>query len=270
MEADKTQVPQATETFDVFKWMAWFHANLKTVLTAVVAVAVVAIAISLYSWKQGENEHNAGEALTAQLGTVFPGKDAHASTDGLLKIAAEYPSTSSGMRAQLLAAETLFADGKYDQANSQFTKFIAQYSASPLVAQASYGIAASLEAQNKLDESVTKYQDIAAKYPGSGVAEPSKLAVGRVYEAQGKLDKAVKEYDNLTKGANRNDTWAVEAYVRLENILGLHPELRPAPVVSPTDTATPEAAAPVPAAKPAPAATPAAAPKTTNAAGVKH
>jgi predicted negative regulator of RcsB-dependent stress response len=267
MEADKTQTPQATETFDIFKWTAWLHANLKTVITSVVAVAVISMAIALYSWKKNQDEQAASKAFAEQPGVVLPEKGAHPNTDALLKIASEYPGTSAGVRAHLLAAETLFADGKYDPAHAQFTKFLNDQPSSPWAAQASYGVAASLEGLGKIDEAIKNYQDVAIKFPGAGVTGPAKLTIARLYEEQNKLDLAVKAYDELIRSSGR-DLWGSEAHERQELLFVKHPELRPTPT-----TATPAQAAPVAAAAPAVVKAPAAAPapaKNTNAAAAKH
>lgn len=257
MEAVKTQTPQAEETFDIFKMTAWLHANLKTVIASIVAIAVICMAVALYFWKQNQNEVAASEALAAQPGVLLSKTEVHPNADALLKIGKEYSGTMAGARAQLLGAEALFIDGKYEQSKSEFLKFLESHSSSPFVAQANYGVAASTEALGKTDEAIKLYQDIIAKFPSSGVAGPAKLTVARLFEEQNKPDQALKTYNDLTRNSSPYDPWASEAAERRELLLSKHPELRPAPVAT-----TPAATAPK-------ITIPAAASKTVTAPPVK-
>jgi len=267
MEAVKTQTPQTEETFDIFKMTAWLHANLKTVIASVVAIAVIGMAVALYSWKQNQNELAANEALAAQPGVVLSTKEAHPNADALLKIGKEYSGTMAGIRAQLLGCEALFIDGKFEQARTEFLKFLADHSSSPFVAQANYGVAASTEALGKTDEAIKLYQDIITKFPSSGVSGPAKLTVARLYEEQNKPDQALKTYDDLTRNSSRFDPWGSEAAERRELLLSKHPQLRPAPVVT-TPPATASATA-IPAAAQKAVTAPTAPVKATNATATK-
>ena len=273
MEAETTQpTQQPAQTFDIYKWMAWFHAHLKQVIACAAALAIIGSGLGIYFWKQGQNELEANTRLFS-LPPAFGGGEkilGQPSAADLQSIANDYPSTSAGQQAELLAAQTFFVTGDYKKAQGAFEKFLADHESSPLAAQAAVGVAASLEAQKDIDGAIKKYQDIVSRYATAGVADPVKLTLARLYEKKDQPAQALKYYEELTRVPSRYDPWATEAQEREQLLLAKHPELKKPvappsamPMLSPAKSLpgqvkTPSAA---PAPAPAPAKAPAAAAK---------
>ncbi len=214
-----------------------------------VAVVVVALAIAFSVWKKGQDQEDANNQLFADPSLLVSNpKLAPPSADGLLKINRDYPGTTAGEAAQLIAAERLFVDGKFEEANTEFSKFITDHPGNPLIAQAQVGVAATLEAQGKTTEAMDKYRDIIAMYAADpNISAPAKLTLARLDEAQNKPEQALSYYTDLARDPSPYDLWATEARERRIFLLAKHPELdKPAPAATapseqPTFSITPQA-----------------------------
>jgi len=217
---------QTTTSSDdiVFKALEWAHTNRKPLIIGVSVVAVAAIAMGLYNWKEGENERAANAQLLAQ--PVATDMRVHDSGNALANLAREYPSTTAGEFAAVLAAEDAFVDGNYAEAQRQFSAFLTEHPGSDLSAEAGLGVAASLEAQGKLPEATQQYQQVISANPTElSVIAPAKLTLGRLAEQQKRFDLAFMQYQELARNPNPNDLWAQEARERLQILVGQHPEL---------------------------------------------
>lgn len=233
-------------TLDMYKWMQKMHENRKTVLIIVGVVAAIGLVAGVITWKKSQDEANAN----AQLFTYVPmvGNKAPVPAATLQKIAQDYPDTSAGEQAQLLAASTLFTEGKYADSQREFAKFSNDRPQSDLVAQAKVGEAASIEAQGQTADAITKYTDLLTHYAQMpNIVSPAKLTLGRLNEEQGKPEAALKYYDELAKSLNQYDPFAAEARERQVMLLARHPELnKPTPMATaPTMSAAPAASGPL-------------------------
>ncbi len=121
---------------------------------------------------------------------------------GLAQIAANYPGTAAGQRAQLQAAAVMFNAGRYAEAQAQFQKCVAAAATGPLAATAQLGVAASLEAQNQLDSAAKEYQKVISAYAGSLSVLPAEFALGRIAEQQNKLTEAMSHYENAARASS--------------------------------------------------------------------
>ena len=101
-----------------------------------------------------------------------------------LKVAADYPKSSAVARALLMAAGSLFSDGKYTEAKAQFDRFGREYGSSPFMGQALLGSAACQDALGKTNEASTAYNDLIRQRPGENFVPQAHFALGRLYEAQ--------------------------------------------------------------------------------------
>lgn len=183
----------------MFKFWPWFEANRNRLIIAAVVLVLAFFVWLFISTKQQQKEVAAGQAYTEYLLNQPPASAAQQVADGFLKIANDYAGTLAGQRARLQAGETLFAAGKYADAQAQFQNFLTTEGGSSLAVQAQSGVAASLEAQGKLDDAVAAYRKVMTSYPDSGDAIVAKFALGRVLELQGKLSEAVTAYQDVTK-----------------------------------------------------------------------
>ena len=220
MNPDSTQ-----QSTGFYEFLAWVEMNKKRLLFGAAAVLLLIVVLIVLNYLRDSREAVASDSLLALrplYGAAERGNNAR--PEELLRVTANYPSTSAGERALVLAASTLFTDGKYAEAQNQFAKFLADYRSSPLAGIAALGVAASLDAQDKLDAALAAYQDVAAKYPEDPVAARASLAVAALYEAKQQPEQALKTLEALSKPAIYGNT-AMEAMMRKEQLLQRHPSL---------------------------------------------
>jgi predicted negative regulator of RcsB-dependent stress response len=247
MEVETTQSP---DTF--LRLISWLHANRKRIIIGLIAAAVIGLSWGLYSWNKTAREDSADAQLLSVQGVVgMSARVTRGSLAPLLDVARRYPNTPGGEYAQLLGAETLFTDGKYSEAQSEFSRYLADYPDGSLVAQAKMGVAASVEAQGKTAEAIQKYQEVVKAYSSeTSIVSPAKLTLARLYEEDNKPQQALPIYAQLAQIRNPNDPWAAEARERAELLLAKHPEFRklleapaPKPFALPQNSAAAPAAA---------------------------
>jgi predicted negative regulator of RcsB-dependent stress response len=263
MEAETSQ---STETY--YKVLAWAHANRNRLLIGLAVVVVAGVVAGIVAWHNNQQEADANASLfNLPLATAGNPAATAPPPGAYLDIARQYPGTSAGEYAELLAAESLFVDGKFPDAQHEFSSFLDNHSDSALVPQAKMGMAASLEAQGKIPEAIQQYQAIVSSYPSElNVISPAKLTLARLLDQENHPDQALNLYADLARSQNPGDPWAAEARERAQLLLAKHPELRR---TEPTQTSTPfsmsQPASQTPSAAPA-APTPAPAPqiKTQN------
>jgi predicted negative regulator of RcsB-dependent stress response len=227
MQPDSTK-----ESVDFDNLMAWLHYNWKPVAIGAGAVAVLLVGFALHNWNKNQNEAKANAELFAMPSLVGANNKTEVRAENFQKIADEFPNTSVAQRAELIAAGVLFTDGKFAEAEKEFTKFLNADRDNSLQAQAAVGVAASLEAQNKIGEATAKYQELIAKYSGENVVSPGKLTLARLLESQNKGEEALKLYDDLLRNPNPYDPWSAEARERRELLLQKFPSLKSKPAMA--------------------------------------
>jgi predicted negative regulator of RcsB-dependent stress response len=245
MESDITQ------TDALWKLWAWFEKNKKQVIYGTTAAAAVALIAWFFVWRAHEKQVEASEAL-ARVSLAHLLEPSGANQDdsqAFLKVASEHSGTSAAERAALLAAASLFTQGKYADAQAQFGRFIRENGASQFVPQAKLGVAASLEAQGKTTEAVNQYKEVSERHPNSVAAPQAKISLGRIYEAQNQPQQARKIYEELAR-SDAGTSLGSEASMRLEELNAKFPPsvaTNSAAVLQPGTTATKTATPAVPA-----------------------
>src|SRR5881275_1408656 len=98
------------------RFVAWYDANKQQAQLGALILILVGIALGYFFWHSSEKDVASGEALTSVTlslegpnGSLRPG-----AAPALLKVATDYPGSKAGARARLLAAGSLFDEGKYD------------------------------------------------------------------------------------------------------------------------------------------------------------
>jgi TolA-binding protein len=244
------------------KALAWFEANMKQALWTTGIVLVVGVIIAFFLYQKDETEKAASEMLSNIAVTPATGAGSRTdSAEAYLKVVSTYPKSRAAARALLLAAGSLFVDGKYADAKTQFERFRRDYSSSPLLGEAVLGVAASLEAQGQTREAMTAYKELVDRYPSDSNVPQAKFALGRLSETQNEPEKARNYFEEVER-ADPFGSLGDEAKMRLEDLKTKYPKLfetvAPPPAValpftnaapvpkaaSPTNPATPGIAAP--------------------------
>lgn len=254
-ETEQPAKAQPTREADIYDALAWLDVNKKRLIAGALVLVVVGFGWATMRHMGERHELEASSALLALKPTLAPATNAPPpQASAFTKVAEDFKGTAAAERALLLAANTLFVEGKYSEAEAQFNRFFTEHSGSPWAADAAFGKAASLEALGKAGEAVAAYQAVATAYPAASVTTQAKLALARIHEAQGQASQALKFYNDLTATDPTGRTSPnSQALQRKQALLKSHPELNtnvtavaPAPL-APTLSAATNAAAPVPA-----------------------
>jgi tetratricopeptide (TPR) repeat protein len=213
------------------RFWTWFEANKKPALIGLGVVVLAAVIAAIVAWQRSETETASSQAVStiaADQAAFGPAGSTNAANE-YLKIANEYSKTPAGARALLLAAGSLFAEGKYDQAMVQFERFARDYPENSMMGEALLGVAASLEAQGKTNEATAAYKSLVERHPTDAVAPQAHFALGRLYELQGKPEQARTEYETVVRGEQPYGGGSLvnEAGIRLEEFRWKYPNLTP-------------------------------------------
>jgi tetratricopeptide (TPR) repeat protein len=236
------------------KTWAWFEANKKPTLWGAAVLLVGGLIVAFVLYRNEQQEIAAGEALSSVSVPQMGGAGNRTGTaDAYLKVAAEYPKSQAGARALLLAAGSLFAEGKYADARTQFDRFRRERGDSPFVGEALLGIAACADAQGEARKAMTAYKELIDRRPGDYVLPQARFALARLYESQNEPEQA----RNLYEEVERTDPYGSvgdESRMRLEELKTKYPKLFAAPVAPtamvPAAPAGTNALVPVPGKKP--------------------
>jgi len=209
---------ERTQPALIYQLWAWFENHKKQTIQVTAIIAVIACVVSYYFWSQNQREANASRELSKIMFMRT------ATAEEYSNLASQYSGTSAGANALLMAAQTLFAAGKYPEAQAQFQKFRTDYRASQFLGTALFGIATCLDAQGKTDEAIAAYEDLVQRRAGDMVALQSEFALARLYESQNKLDKALAAYDTVSQMGGTG-TYGAEAGIHAHELRAQHPTL---------------------------------------------
>ena len=200
----------------MFKLWPWLEANKNRLIVGVGAVVVVVAIYNFVTWRHGQNEITAGQALTQLETTSATATTPEQSAAAFAKLADDYSGTMAAQRAQLQSGSAFFNVGRYADAQTQFQKALAS-SSGALAATAALGVASSLEAQGKLDDAATAYRKVTSQYADSASAVVAKFALGRIAEQQNKFTEAMSIYQEIARN-NLAGSMASEAALRAMEI----------------------------------------------------
>jgi len=230
MEFDAAQLPLSHKAW------AWFEANKKQTVWSAGALLVLGVIVAFFLYRQDEAEIAASEALSNVSMPQMTGAARGDTAAAYLKVAAEHPKSRAGARALLLAAGSLFVEGKYADAQTQFERFRREHADSPFVGQALLGIAACLDAQGKAREAMAAYKDLADHHPGDNGVPQARFSLARLHEAQNEPEQARNLFEEVERTVPYGSL-GDEARMRLEELKTKYPNLFAPPAPMPTNAA---------------------------------
>ena len=108
MQSDVAQLPLSDRLWD------WLETYKRQLALGTGIVVVVGIVVWFIVWQNESKQLAAGAALSQVAANQLDNTGLRtASADDYMKVAREYPKSLSGARALLLAAGSLFTEGKY-------------------------------------------------------------------------------------------------------------------------------------------------------------
>lgn len=218
-----------TQSEGYYKLLTWFELNKTKVIYGTAAAIVVGVIVWFVLYQKSQTQVRSGEALSQVFVSQITGADDRSqAAASYLKVASEFPETEAAAKAILLAASTLFTEGKFAEAQREFERLAREHRDSPFLGQAQLGIAASLDAQGKDNEAITAYKTVADRRSNEAVGTQAKFALARLYVKQGKHELAYPLYEDLAR-AEPFSSIGSEAGMLAEELKQKHPELAPKP-----------------------------------------
>jgi TolA-binding protein len=163
----------------------WYHHQTKVLALAGLFLVAVA-AYGVFEWS-----HMRTLAMSAE------GLSAAKTDDDYRKIISSYPGTPAAGNAQLLLANQLRNEAKFDESSSLLRDFIDKYPKHELISGAWTSLAANQEAQGKTDDALATFQKVSTSYSTSFSAPVALLAQARILKNKGKTDEARRIYEQI-------------------------------------------------------------------------
>jgi tetratricopeptide (TPR) repeat protein len=158
----------------------------------------------------------AAEASWALYQTTFTEETSEKIAE-LEQVVADYASTPAGRYAAYLVANTLYEDGKYEEAIKAFQAFLKKNPSHLLAPSAIEAIGFSEESLGQWNEAITTYRELIEKRPESPAAVRAYYRIGLCYERSGQDEKAIEAY-GTTLELLPNSLWAQYASERLKTL----------------------------------------------------
>ena len=163
----------------------WFHHQTKILILAGLFIVAMA-AYGVFEW-----------AHMHKLAVSAEGFAAAQNEDDYRKIISEYPGTPAAGNAQLLLANQLRNQKKFDESSSILRDFIDKYPKHELISGAWTSLAANQEAQGKIDDALATFQKVSTSYSTSFSAPVALLEQARILKSKGKTDEARRIYEQI-------------------------------------------------------------------------
>ncbi|MBI5118830.1 tetratricopeptide repeat protein [Candidatus Poribacteria bacterium] len=138
-------------------------------------------------------------------------------TAALRKVASDFSGTPSARAALFEAANTLYANGQYDEALKAYTDFLKKYPNHLLSAAAMEAVGYCHESLGKWKEAIGDYQRLIQSRPGSPEAARANYRLGLCYEKVGEPDKAMVVYKKAAELLPKT-LWAEYAEARIASL----------------------------------------------------
>lgn len=187
------------------------------------AILVVVLAFAVGYFVHVRARSLAQEASWALYQAGFP-EDTAEKLAALEKVAADYETTPAGHFAAYLVANTLYEDGKYEEAATAFGTFLENNRNHILAPSAMEAIGFCQESLGRWAEAIETYKELIQKRPESPAAARVNYRIGLCYERSEQQEKAIEAYDT-TLELLPGSLWAEYAADRLTRLRPAVPAL---------------------------------------------
>ncbi len=153
----------------------------------------------------------------------------------LRKVASDFGSAPAARIALFEAANTLYENGRYDDALKAFEEFLKKYPNHALSPAAMEAVGYCYESLGKWKEAIGAYQRLIQSRPGSPEAARANYRLAACFEKTGEKDKAVAAYKKVVELLPKT-LWAEYSEARLAS---LSPPAQEQPVPKPQATLPP-------------------------------
>ena len=178
----------------IYKIWPQIEANKNRIITGgVIVLAVVLIAL-FFLWRHDQHQIDAGDAVTESLISIPPNANPSQFSQRYLAIADDYSGTQSGARALLQGATSLFAQGKYSDAQGYFQRYLDEHPDDQFSGIAALGVARCEEAQGKISDAIGAYQHVIQDSSDEQAITQAKFSKARLSMQQGHYSDAFQDF----------------------------------------------------------------------------
>ncbi|GEM_PF-3373771 len=111
----------------------------------------------------------------------------------------ESPNNKKDDKSQYNNAYKLFMEGKYNEAERDFSEFIENYKKSPLIDSAYFWLAECFFKKNNFEKAIINYDEVIVKYPKSQKVPAALLKQGICFMKLGEKDGAALLFNKIVK-----------------------------------------------------------------------
>jgi outer membrane protein assembly factor BamD (BamD/ComL family) len=177
----------------------WIREHLNHVLIAAGGAVVVAVIVFFIFSSKAKKERNAAELL-GKAGIELQTGDLGAATGDLQKVINQFGNTESSGRATFLLASAYFYARDYNQAQSNFEKYLDKFKNDPLTrAAAQAGIADCYMQKGNFLLAGDNYVQAVSLYPEGFLAPEYLLGAADAYLKADQKDKAREVFNRIIK-----------------------------------------------------------------------
>jgi tetratricopeptide (TPR) repeat protein len=207
IDSGKTEAPKRID-----KALGWITRNRETFIgSAVILLAAVIFTVYFFA-HYAELRDAAWKNLFIAQQLGGSGRQADAQTQ-LSSIETTYPNTSAYGYAILTSGDIFFAQGKYKEAEAQYSKLL-NAGAKELRPFALYSLSKTKEAAGELPAAQAQYKDFLALYPEHFLAPEAHWSLARCYEAAGNAAETKTAWEKIVL-LYPETIWAAQAKARL-------------------------------------------------------
>jgi len=191
----KRQIKEDKFVTIYFKSVDFIKQNSSKFTTGLIALIVIIALVILFVRSKRTAELNASEELAKANAKIAQGELQQA-IDILLNMSDNYSGTNSASKGIYLLALTYFQKGEYENALSNFQKYLDNIGSDPILNSAAYsGIGACLEQQGKFLEAAQSYEKGATKFSDHFNAPQQLMDAGRCYTRTNRVVEARQCYE---------------------------------------------------------------------------
>ncbi len=188
----------------------WIKKNRETFIGSVV-ILVAAVVFSVYffvHYRALRDDAWKDLFIAQQIGY---GGNIDAAQKQLETIETSFGSTSAAPYAVLTSGDILYAQGKYKDAEAQYSKLLNDKLLGPF---ASYNVGKCREAAGDLSGAQAQYSDFLSRYPEHYLAPEVSVSLADIEELSGAKDLAEQTWEKISL-LYPDTSWAMEAKAKL-------------------------------------------------------
>jgi tetratricopeptide (TPR) repeat protein len=202
----------------------WFKENARTLVIAVVSVAVLGSGVVWYRWNKASKRRQSGELLRLGVTLYYQARQGDKpvfdrAIASLTNVVDTFPGSPVAAQASLYLGHIYYQQGDYRTSLEHYSKAASVLQDdSPFMELALLDVAYSKEANGDYEEAIAAFKRSLVLEHGL-LKDRAVIGIGRCYEELGMVSEAIETYSAMLKRFP-NSPWAEVLKQRLEALQG--------------------------------------------------